>query len=70
MFSYSLDPFIESLSDPTAGQSAQLRRLQPEVPQPILDPTDPRYGAPDKVSESGIAAAETRRKPVEGPRLV
>ena len=37
--------FKESLSDPTAGQTAQLKRVHPEVPQPILDPTDPRYGA-------------------------
>ncbi len=34
----------EPLSDPTAGQRAQRARLDPGLPQPILDPTDPRYG--------------------------
>lgn len=37
--------FTESLSDPTAGQRAQRVRLWPEVPPPVLDPTDPRYGS-------------------------
>jgi hypothetical protein len=36
--------FHESLSDPTAGQRAQQTRLNPGLPQPILDPTDPRCG--------------------------
>jgi hypothetical protein len=30
--------------DPTAGRRAQAISERPEVPQPIPDPTDPRYG--------------------------
>jgi hypothetical protein len=54
--------FTESLSDPTAGQSAQLKRLDPEVPQPILDPTDPRYGSAE------FTRAPERPAPTESPR--
>jgi len=30
--------------DPTAGERARLAQELPEQPQPIVDPTDPRYG--------------------------
>ncbi len=59
--------FEKALSDPTAGQGAQLTRLHPEVPQPILDPTDPRYGAaavmgePDRAEEEDCETAAGRR---------
>lgn len=32
--------------DPMAGESARRIREDPEREQPILDPTDPRYGQP------------------------
>lgn len=44
--------FTESLSDPTAGQHAQRARIHPELPQPIVDPTDPRCGTPEPVIET------------------
>jgi hypothetical protein len=44
--------FTESLSDPTAGQRAGRARLHPELPQPIVDPTDPRCGTPEPVGEA------------------
>jgi hypothetical protein len=31
-------------TDPTAGRRARDIRRDPTTPQPILDPTDPRYG--------------------------
>ncbi len=34
-----------AVTDPTAGTSAGRVTLRPELSQPILDPTDPRYGA-------------------------
>jgi hypothetical protein len=34
----------QSVTDPTAGERARQIRLDPARPQPILDPTDPRYG--------------------------
>ena len=44
--------------DPTAGQRARTIRERPGVPQPILDPTDPRYR---KLSLAhGDLAAESR----------
>jgi hypothetical protein len=55
--------FTESLSDPTAGQSAQLRRLEPDVPQPILDPTDPRYGSAEFTHEPERPALTPVRRP-------
>lgn len=30
--------------DPMAGESARAIQADPAAPQPILDPTDPRYG--------------------------
>lgn len=60
--------FTESLSDPTAGQSAQLRRLQPELPQPILDPTDPRCGSVELAREPDGAEREVRGSAAERPR--
>lgn len=30
--------------DPTAGKRARAIRVHPEVPQPVSDPTDARYG--------------------------
>ncbi|MBV9004335.1 MAG: hypothetical protein JOZ98_13705 [Solirubrobacterales bacterium] len=30
--------------DPTAGATARAIRAHPEAPQPVCDPTDPRYG--------------------------
>lgn len=31
-------------SDPTAGATARAISIHPEVPRPVDDPTDPRYG--------------------------
>jgi hypothetical protein len=56
----------ESLSDPTAGATAQAKRWHPEVPQPILDPTDPRYGSVGLMSERDELEEDTR--PVTGER--
>jgi hypothetical protein len=35
---------ISESFDPTAGARAREVQRNPGVPQPILDPTDPRYG--------------------------
>lgn len=51
--------FHESLSDPTAGQRAQRSRLEPGVAQPILDPTDPRYGS-TPTPQRDVASDEPR----------
>lgn len=57
---------IESVSDPTAGQRAQQARFHPELPQPILDPTDPRCGT---YEPAGELAASDRPAVAEPPRL-
>jgi hypothetical protein len=59
--------FTQSLSDPTAGQRAQLKRLHPELPQPILDPTDPRCGAAEFTREPERPESEARRAAAERP---
>lgn len=48
--------------DPMAGESARRASERPEEPQPILDPTDPRYGltTPDRGRAAGREAS--RRK--------
>lgn len=38
----------DNVSDPTAGRRARQIREHPEVPQPVADPTDPRYGSVDE----------------------
>lgn len=57
---------IESVSDPTAGQRAQQARFHPELPRPVLDPTDPRCGTSEPAGE--IAPSE-RPAGTEPPRL-
>ena len=47
--------------DPTAGRRAREIREQPEIPQRILDPTDPRYGE---------LVADTYRQPGSPRRVV
>jgi len=43
--------------DPTAGRRARAIRAHPELAQPIVDPTDSRYGAllPDPRARSDVA---------------
>lgn len=60
--------FQQPLSDPTAGESARLKRLHPEVPQPIFDPTDPRSGSAPLPREVERAEKEDRPTPA-GRRL-
>lgn len=35
---------VDDTPDPTAGRRARLIREQPDIPLPVTDPTDPRYG--------------------------
>ncbi len=58
--------FREPFIDPTAGERARRIRLHPERPQPILDPTDPRYGTDPSTGEA--AASATLRQSAEKPR--
>lgn len=46
--------FNPPVTDPTAGERARQLRQDPAQPQPILDPTDPRYGT----SLAGVASDE------------
>jgi hypothetical protein len=55
--------FTESVSDPTAGQRAQRAKFHPELPQPILDPTDPRCGASEPASEIRPSEPEAVEEP-------
>lgn len=55
--------FNEPLIDPTAGERARRLKLHPEVPQPVLDPTDPRYGLPSTAAQPRDAEDITPREP-------
>jgi hypothetical protein len=54
--------------DPTAGESARLRRELPATPLPILDPTNPGYGleVPER-DRGGIDARPDYRRPARRP---
>ncbi len=58
----------EPLSDVTAGQRAQQARLHPELEQPILDPTDPRYGTSEPISKDQGVERPDRDAVGEHPR--
>ena len=44
--------------DPTGGETARATRAHPEAAQPVLDPTDPRFG---RVSTAGDPVGEVLR---------
>jgi hypothetical protein len=50
--------FNEPLIDPTAGERARRLSLDPERPEPILDPTDPRSGGPRRPTRQRPDAEE------------
>lgn len=57
--------------DPMAGERARRIYERPEEPQPILDPTDPRYGStdPDRIRRAGRKAGRRRDLDVQGGSL-
>lgn len=44
----------DDLRDPTAGPTARVFPEHREIPQPITDPTDPRYGLAEEPEEQLI----------------
>jgi hypothetical protein len=46
-----------SVSDPTAGERARAICEHPEIPQPVVDPTDPNLGAVSPRSQGATGEA-------------